>query len=526
MSTEDQKASTVTLCKGVDTTKFMEDMAKAGYELHDENVPSLRNFDYVLSPTQINTLKSDSRIVDIRYGTQEENGIKLLPSALRAPFDFKKDGTLSGGNWGLPACIDNTDLWSGVAGTLNNYRAPFTLTGANVDVVVQDSGIQTDHPEWKDTPREGNVVGGSSFGTTRYQTVDWPTISGQQAFYTQDANFHRDLNGHGTHVASIIAGKLYGWANEAKIYSLKLKNLSDATGFETNHSLTMLRHWHNSKSGSRPTICNMSWTTVSTYANISGGVHRGSNFSGNKGDVANGSLQQYGIVPITADGSGDYFVPIRDASIDADIEDCIDAGVIMVGAAGDYRMRMDVFGGADYDNYFNYTDINGVAQTRRYHRGGTPGATNDVICVGAIGASYNSGKENIWENGNRGPRIDVFAPGQYIMGALSTSHSSDNAAGNSNYPLDSNTFKSNGFTGSSFAAAQVTGLLACLLQIRQNFTQAECLQFLKDNAQNNRLQDDTSGTPANDYANGTALHGAANRFLKQPFNGSIAFGFR
>ena len=78
MSTEDQKASTVTLCKGVDTTKFMEDMAKAGYELHDENVPSLRNFDYVLSPTQINTLKSDSRIIDIRYGTQEENGIKLL----------------------------------------------------------------------------------------------------------------------------------------------------------------------------------------------------------------------------------------------------------------------------------------------------------------------------------------------------------------------------------------------------------------------------------------------------------------
>ena len=62
MSTEDQKASTVTLCKGVDTTKFMEDMAKAGYELHDENVPSLRNFDYVLSPTQINTLKSDSSI--------------------------------------------------------------------------------------------------------------------------------------------------------------------------------------------------------------------------------------------------------------------------------------------------------------------------------------------------------------------------------------------------------------------------------------------------------------------------------
>ena len=49
---------------------------------------------------------------------------------------------------------------------------------------------------------------------------------------------------------------------------------------------------------------------------------------------------------------------------------------------------------------------------------------------------------------------------------------------------------------------------------------------VKDNVQNNRLQDDTSGTPANDYANGTALHGAANRFLKQPFNGSIAFGFR
>ena len=95
----------------------------------------------------------------------------------------------TGGNWGFPAMTNTTDLWGGTSSVVN-YSAPFTLTGKNVDVVIQDSGIQPDHPEWNDRPLENT----GNTGTTRYQTVDWPTISGLQSYYTQNANYHRDLD--------------------------------------------------------------------------------------------------------------------------------------------------------------------------------------------------------------------------------------------------------------------------------------------------------------------------------------------
>ena len=47
MSTEDQNRCVVTLKKGIDTDKFMEDMKSAGYELHNEKKDSISNFDYV-----------------------------------------------------------------------------------------------------------------------------------------------------------------------------------------------------------------------------------------------------------------------------------------------------------------------------------------------------------------------------------------------------------------------------------------------------------------------------------------------
>ena len=54
-------------------------------------------------------------------------------------------------------------------------------------------------------------------------------------------------------------------------------------------------------------------------------------------------------------------------------------------------------------------------------------------------------------------------------------------------------------------------------------TNAEVKSFITDNAENGRLYDPTSGNAANDYDNSRALHGGANKFLKQPFNSNVAF---
>ena len=47
----------VTLHKGVDTSRFMEDMKAVGYELHNEKLESVSNFDYVMTKAQADNLK-------------------------------------------------------------------------------------------------------------------------------------------------------------------------------------------------------------------------------------------------------------------------------------------------------------------------------------------------------------------------------------------------------------------------------------------------------------------------------------
>jgi hypothetical protein len=56
---------------------------------------------------------------------------------------------------------------------------PYTLDGTGVDVVIMDSGIQTDHPEFFD-----------SQGVSRVQLIDWYQAAGIPG--SQNVNFYRD----------------------------------------------------------------------------------------------------------------------------------------------------------------------------------------------------------------------------------------------------------------------------------------------------------------------------------------------
>lgn len=540
MSTEDQNRCVVTLKKGIDTDKFMEDMKSAGYELHNEKKDSISNFDYVLSKDQATSLLStDDRIIDIRYGSKKENGFLPVANALQEIVPFHKDPTIAGANWGLPASSFDNDPWGGLS-VVADLQVPFTLTGKDVDIVIMDSGMQPDHPEWKDTPLT-QLSGGNTVGTTRYQTVDWPVISGQQASYTQHAQYHRDLTGHGTHVAGIAAGKLNGWAKEANLYSLKILD-DPTTAFGVSAAFNMLRHWHASKKAANttndsvpniPTICNMSWGYVGTNTRTMTGLRwRNNNFSGSNGDIGSGSLRQYGLMNTEADNDGYWRYPVRIASVESDIQDCIDAGIILVGAAGNYTYQVDLPGGIDYDNYFLYTGWDAGAgnlgvpnQVQYYHRGATPVSQPGVICVGAIDTSYTANKENIATYSNRGPRLDVLAPGSGIMSAISQSPSATIGFGSIPYTLDT-TYLVNKLNGTSMAAPQVTGIVTLLMGLRHNLnntpTKEEALEFITSNAELNRMHDATTGTASTDYQASYALHGAPNRFLKQPFNSRIA----
>jgi len=495
MSTEDQNRAVVTFAKGVDVDQAVNELIDAGYTMHDEKLGSLRNFDFVMTREQANTLKQDPRIVDVRYGSKVENGINLVKARLDENRTYSKLTTITNThyNWALASCTSTTDRFSPASNTIN-YQHAYPVDGTGVDVVVQDSGIDPDHPEWLDYA-----------GTTsRLQQINWPTEAGLSGTYTQPALHYRDVDGHGTHVAGTNAGRLYGWAKGSNIYSIKILDDPGNT-FGVSASYNLIRGWHNNKSNGKPTVVNMSWGYFAEYTNITGGNWRGTNWT----DTV--IQAQYGMIQGQQSNSN-WTHPVRVASVDADIQDCLDDGIILVGAAGNGSHKIDVVGGADFNNYYTSSTFG----TTYYHRGATPIGQPGVITVGNISYVYLTNQEPLFNSSEKGPRVDICAPGGYIMSAIPDGSNIAVGVGTADYPLDSN-YKVTKISGTSMASPQVAGVVACLMQVKPNYTPADCLAWLEDNAQSGRVYDPTTGTPSVDYQNYRALQGAPNRYLQTPY---------
>ena len=371
-------------------------------------------------------------------------------------------------------------------------------------MVIQDSGIDPNHPEWL------NLEGTAS----RLQQVNWPGISGLTGLYTQGSEFYTDQEGHGTHCAGTVAGRRYGWAKEANIYSMKIFG-TDA--FSDTSSFNMIRAWHLSKPVSavegvkRPTVVNMSWGYFTTYANINGGTYRGTPWTGSSMVSAYGMIQTlYNRIGLSPNFF--YTHGLRLASTEADITDCINAGVILVGSAGNDAHKIDTPTGIDFNNSYNNPAVFG-GPTVYYHRGSTPTSVPGVITVGSVKSANPEGKSFF---SSCGPRVDVFAPGENIMSAAAIG-STDFEAGSVDYPDDSN-FKAVKSSGTSMAGPQVAGVVACMLQSRKNWTPAKVRTWVQTVARTGRLSDTGGG-----YTDVQSLQSAPNRFLRQPFNRSVVY---
>lgn len=105
---------------------------------------------------------------------------------------FTADATQSNAPWGL----DRSDQASlPLSGT---YTYPDTA-GSGVTAYVIDTGVRISHSQFG-----GRAVNG-------YDAVDGDSVA-------------QDGNGHGTHVASTIAGSTYGIAKQAKIVAVRVLN--------------------------------------------------------------------------------------------------------------------------------------------------------------------------------------------------------------------------------------------------------------------------------------------------------------
>lgn len=141
-----------------------------------------------------------------------------------------------GGNWGLLRISNKTGWPNKISFPLKGVYE-YSKTGKGVDVYVVDTGVRLTHTEF----------GGRAFGLyDGYTKVGLPT-------------YGFDFHGHGTNVASIIAGKTYGVAKEATIYSSRIFNGSTGTLATVINGLNACLKHHISKKTGKPSIVNMSF---------------------------------------------------------------------------------------------------------------------------------------------------------------------------------------------------------------------------------------------------------------------------
>lgn len=507
----------VTLKNFEDLDSFYEDMETPGGNLYipDRAVevfnrrPISRNTHYMLTDAEAETIKNDPRVLDVELSL-EERGISFKPLWTQSSSGWSKNNIVSNtfNNWGLLRCVEGAQRanWGSngtgnVSGTIN-----VTASGKNVDVVIVDGHINPNHPEY--------AVNSNGTGGSRVIQYNWfqdraavdPSETRDTYQYTPYVDpSYPDNNGngisdrtedndHGAHVAGTVAGNTQGWARDANIYNISPYSTNPTfTGFFIDY----IRYWHKNKGINpqtgvkNPTVTNHSYGVAYSVTATSVTIvrYRGVSYSG---PFSAAQLQSYGIF----NSGGNIIYPLRSTAYENDFIDAINDGIIVIAAAGNEYTKINNFSSSTADDYNNY--FYDGTYLHFYNRG-TISAASGVICVGAVGSTINETKATF---SNCGPRVDLYAPGRYIMSSVNSNVGVTVA--DSRNPGNYLTKKD----GTSMASPQVTGVAACLAEIWPTMKQAQLSSYLKSYAKLNQMTD-TAGGPSDL----TDLQGSANRFL-------------
>jgi|TARA_B100000959_G_scaffold100133_1_gene105885 subtilisin family serine protease len=463
-------------------------------EIIQERPNSNRVTRYNLTDAEAKKLSNDSRILSCKY----HNVIKPTSDKYQSGnFDRDADESSENQNWGLLRHTSLTNNY-GTSSSDPGGTYDYVLDGTGVDIVVIDSGIEANHPEWEDAN-----------GVTRLKQIDWFTAAGVSG--TWPNNMYEDEDGHGTHVTSTVAGKYFGWAKNADIYSMRLlggtlTNSSDWNG-NGDSIYDILKLWHINKNNPnhtlwtgkfRPTVVNMSfgysmWINIDADPNYSTTFGLSDVYAENYRGTSTTWRQKlsemnakytspYGYTSASQQYRGLGWSYDSDIAAWDDLADATTAtgpGILVCKSAGNSGNYIDKPSGSDQENEIW---ILNTAKTSYYSFDCMKGqGADDRFCVGAIDStSYDANTDRKTDFSRTGPGVNIWMCGENIIGACSnTNDMSYYNPGNYYY---NNSYKQVKIGGTSMAAPQVCGMSAVVLQAHPDWTPKQVVSWLRDKA--------------------------------------------
>ena len=354
-----------------------------------------------------------------RFPTNVKIYRDLSTGANQPPTSSPTSAELNRTNWAMVRVgVDTNGDFYGTASGQVGVRTDninFSLTGKNVDIIIQDSGIQASHPEFLD---------GTGKSRVRDIVLDGPYYIDKSYFDTNNLTFTRPdgrvgiattaaeewwedgskrsgtyssigtiaipsgyteakamgvgvgtenslTSGHGTACASLAAGKNFGLAFEANIWNMPgiadAVSLTPIQNYELMNIFNLYKPVNTTTGVKNPTVINGSWGYQAAFASNSTVSYkfRGSTgtFTGNASVTDQVTAMKDGLNNQVTGAYRSWSTSSRSNSTDVAGNEMMTGGNIhYVAAAGNNNQRLGI-GTADpdrlnymSDNYYSTTD--------------------------------------------------------------------------------------------------------------------------------------------------------------------------
>ena len=314
-------------------------------------------------------------------------------------------------NWAMKrvGIATNGDSWPNVTGNpgVINTDLSFSLTGKNVDLIIQDSGCLQYHPEFIDDDGKSRVRdvvldgpyyidptyfdnngftytkpdGRTGITTTSAHNWWWSSLSRSAAFqslatfsipsnYTEanalgiGGTSHTMTSSHGTACASLSGGKNFGLAFESNLWTI---SIFSPASLNTDISYDLIKILHQNKpintatGRKNPTVVNGSW---GYFGGFNSGTTVNYSFKGSTGSFTGYSSSSTGVQALAYGlKQGQYYnrqyaTSSASNSVDTAGDEMVEAGVIFVTSAGNSNQRLGIGNNDPHINDY-LTSLNG-----------------------------------------------------------------------------------------------------------------------------------------------------------------------